>query len=250
MTTPIKAVRATITLGDIELEVYQLPCGKYIWGATHITKAIGIRHSRVAEICATKQAQYLASKGVGVADFSSTPVSTDIGKGKGYSTEVAFFVWQYEAFKGNELAVALVFSSGVEALERRADAAFGTLRKEEERNQRFITRRDSILSRNFWTDCIDEYAKTHEVSDNYKRWIYIHVSNYLNKHLFGMTSKEIREHYDIGDNSPRDYFPSETLRIVDAIEKTTALRVQNTDCEPLQTLKDMVNIMGVGRLPL
>jgi hypothetical protein len=241
----VKAVRATITLGDIEIEVYQLPCGKYIWGATHITNAIGIRHSRVAEICATKQAQSLASKGIGVADFSSISVITDIGKGKGYSTEVAYFVWQYEAFKGNELAAALVFASGVEVLERRADAAFGKIRTEQERNERFIIRRDGIVSRHFWTDCIDAYCRSNEVSDNYKKWVYIQVSDMVNKSILGMTAKAYRESLGLPEGiSTRDYLDTEQLKQIDTIEKAAGMRVKRDGLCPKQALKDIISLIG------
>ncbi len=154
--------------------------------------------------------------------------------------------WTLAAFQTqNVKAIALLAASQSEALERRADAAFGVMREEEERNARFVTRRDSIISRHFWTDCIDRYCKTHEVSDNYRRWVYLNVSDYLNKALFGMKSKEIRQHYDIGENSPRDYFPTETLKIVETIEKATALRVKMTDSCPKQAIKDVVALLGV-----
>jgi hypothetical protein len=241
----IKAIRATIALGDVELEVYQLPCGKYLLGATHITSAIGIRHSRVAQISATKYAQALTGKGIGVADFTSTPVITDIGKGKGYSIEVAFFIWQYEAFKGNELAAALTFASGVEALERRADAAFGKIRTEQERNDRLIIRRDGIISRHFWTDCIDTYCRSTEVSENYRRWVYIQVSDMVNKSILGTTAKQYRESLGLPDGvSTRDYLNTEQLKQIDTIEKAAGMRVTRDGLCPKQALKDVISLIG------
>ena len=147
--------------------------------------------------------------------------------------------------KGDKEALAYLIACQAETLERRIDHQLGIIRAEKERNERFAIRRDSILSRNFWTDCIDNYIKTHDVSENYKRFIYVHVSDYLNKALFGMTSKQIRRHYDIGVNSPRDYFPSDTLKLVDTIEKATAVRVKNNDVCPKQALKDVVMMLGL-----
>jgi hypothetical protein len=244
--TIIKATRATITLGNIELDVFQLLDGSYRWSANQITKAIDIRHSRVAEICASKQAQSLIGEKFQVADFSPKKLNSDVGNISGYTTEVAFFVWQYESCKGNVLAQALVFASGVEVLERRADAAFDVIRTEEERNTRFQLRFDGILSRNFWTDVIAEYIKTHDVSDNYKRFVYINVSDAVNLALFGLKAKTIRLHYDLRDgDSVRDVLPSRTLKLIDTIENAAATRVVETDSEPKQAIKDVIHLLGI-----
>ena len=163
----------------------------------------------------------------------------------GISLTDVFNFWLLFTMEGNRKALALVAACGVEALERRADNAFGVLRTEQERNERFVTRRDSILSRTFWTDVIEDYTKTHEVSDNYRRFVYNNVSDYLNRSLFGKSSKEIREHYNIGNYSPRDYFPSQTIKLVDTIEKATGVRVKNNNVDPKQALKDVVSMLGI-----
>jgi hypothetical protein len=246
MTTQvIKATRATITLGDIELDVFQLPDGSYRWSANQITKAIDIRHSRVAQISASNQAQSLIGERFQVAHFSPTKLKCDdSGNISGYTTEVAFFVWQYESYKGNILAQALVFASGVEVLERRADAAFNVIRTEEERNQRHIIRVDGIVSRHFWTDVIDQYLRTHEVSDNYKRFIYINVSDAVNKAILGTTAKKYREMNDIPeDASLRDYLNTDQLKQIDTIEKAAGMRVLKNDLCPKQALKDVIGLI-------
>ena len=56
----------------------------------------------------------------------------------GIPFELAVAYWTKEALAGNLEAVALLAACAVEALERRADRAFGVERTEEERNQRLI----------------------------------------------------------------------------------------------------------------
>ena len=58
--------------------------------AKQVTGAIGIRHSRVAQISATKQVQNLTGQGLQVADFSPEKlVCSDSGNISGYTLEVA-----------------------------------------------------------------------------------------------------------------------------------------------------------------
>ncbi|MGL5076887.1 MAG: hypothetical protein ACRDBG_13830 [Waterburya sp.] len=240
----IKAVRATITLGDIELDVFQLPDGKYFLSVMQLAESIGISHKRFAEFRELKLAQSLYPEGFRMAEKvkvegGTKPVSI-------ISLDDVSKYWTLAAFQTqNQIAIALLAASQTEALERRADNAFNVIRTEKERNERFVTRRDGILSRHFWTDCIEHYCKTHEVSDNYKKFVYIHVSDYLNKALFGMNSKQLLEHYDLISGSPRDYFPSETLKLIDTIEKATAVRVDKNDVCPKQALKDVVGMLGI-----
>jgi hypothetical protein len=244
MTITTKATRATITLGDIELDVFQLPDGKYFLSLTQVAESIGIPLKRMSEIRELNMAQTLYPEGFSLSEKvkvegGTKPVNI-------ISLDDTSKYWTLAAFQTQNLkAMALLAASQTEALERRADTAFGKVRDEEERNQRLITRRDSILNRTFWTDCIEDYIKSHDVSDNYKKFIYINVSDYLNKALFGLTSKQLREHYGCGDYSPRDWLPSSTLKLVETVEKATAVRVKKTDSCPKQAIKDVVSLLGI-----
>lgn len=232
-------------VGDILVSGYLMPDGSRKLSKSDAVTLIGCDKRRLSQLLEKKVAQTLLPQGLGVV-----PTPTETGKIDAISIPDFCTLCVIALTSGYEKAIAFAGASMVEVIERRFDEAVGVVRTEEERNQRFVVRRDGIISRHFWTDCIDQYCKTNEVSDNYKKWVYIHVSDYLNKALFGKTSKEIRDHYDIGDRSPRDYFPAETLKIVDTIEKATALRVSQTGSEPKQALKDVVALLGVEQLPL
>lgn len=68
MTNPIKAIRATITLGDAEFDVYQLPDGKYFLSIMQIAESIEIPHQRFAEFRELKLAQSLYPEGIQKAE--------------------------------------------------------------------------------------------------------------------------------------------------------------------------------------
>jgi hypothetical protein len=241
--TTIKATRATITLGNIELDVFQMPDGKYFLSLYQIAESIEISHKRIAEFRELKLAQTLYPEGFRVAEKikvegGTKPVSM-------ISLDDVSKYWTIAAFQTqNAIAMSLLAASQAEALERRADAAFNVIRTEEERNQRHIIRVDGIVSRHFWTDVIDQYLRTHEVSDNYKRFIYVNVSDAVNKAILGTTAKKYRDMNDIPeDASLRDYLNTDQLKQIDTIEKAAGMRVLKNDLCPKQALKDVIGLI-------
>jgi hypothetical protein len=232
----IKAVRAKIKLGDIELDVFELPDGDYRLSAKQITDAIGIRHSRVAEICATEQGQSLIHQGIQVADF--TKISSDVGNISGYSIQAAMFVWQYEAAKGNTKAFALINACLVETIERRADSAFGVQRSEDERNQRLKARIKGKIERRNLTDWIKHYIDSHDVSDNYKKFIYANCSDAVNQRILGCKAKQARGHYQLGKKDLlRDKVPAKALKEIQFVEEM-ASRLIDQGVEPLLAVNE------------
>ena len=143
MNTTIKATRATILLGDIELDVFQLPDGKYFLSLTQIAESIDLDKKRLSELRELKLAQSLYFEGFRKSENvkvegGTKPVSM-------ISLDDVSKYWTLAAFQTQNLkAISLLAASQAEALERRADAAFNVIRSEEERNQRHIIRRDSI----------------------------------------------------------------------------------------------------------
>jgi hypothetical protein len=238
----VKAVRATITLGDIEIEGFQMPDGSYKLSQSSTTLAVNKPPKRMVQLARSEKGQSLVAlgfeKGLKVAVENSKPVVlVDI--------EVAFQFWVLELSIGNLDALALVSACGVESIERRLDAAFGKIRTEQERNERFVIRRDGIISRHFWTDCIDLYCRSSEVSDNYKRWVYAQVSDMVNKSILGMTAKAYRESLGLPEGiSTRDYLSTEQLKQIDTIEKAAGMRVKRDGLCPKQALKDIISLIG------
>ncbi len=238
MNTAIKATRATILLGDIELDVFQLPDGSYQISQSQTTEAVNKPPKRMVQLAKSEKGQILIQsgfeKGLKVKVEGSKPVNL-------VPLEVAFQFWVLELSIGNQEALALVVASGVEALERRADAAFNILRTEEEINERFIVRKDSILQRHFWTDSIKWYIDNHpELSSDAKKWLYPNVSNTLNKELFGMSARDIRLLLDMSPKEHvRDCINPSLLADVAFVEKYAATRVKQ-GLEPMHAIKEAV----------
>lgn len=130
-----KALRATIKLGDTELDCYQMPDGDY-WFSQNQMK---------------EQLQILPGDSTGKKHFKplldASPSRVDRTKIEGNNAIAK--VIHIELFKevvakyaelGNKSCIALVAACFAEALERRADLAFGKVRTEEERNERLKNR--------------------------------------------------------------------------------------------------------------
>jgi hypothetical protein len=217
--TTIKAIRATIKLGDIELDVFQLPDGSYRWSSKNITEAINIRHSRVAQIWTSKQGQRLMGKRFEKADFSPTKLTTnDCGNISGYSTDVAFFIWMYEAVKGNKLAKGLIIASATESLERRADRAFGVTRTEDERNKRLAQRTMNVARVRTLEDAISDYAIKQGFSEAYIKATYSDCINYITNML------------EENDRPPSD---------LDLAKRLTLRTIDGKDIDPLEAAKQI-----------
>lgn len=158
-TTTQKAVRATIVLGDIEIDVFQMPDRSYCYSQTQAFMSIADKGydtkqaaKRYIEKITSKQAKTLIPQG-----FSSIVKVKIEGENQTFNaisqTDVTNF-WLLFAVDSNMKAIALLGACAQEALERRADAAFNILRTEEERNQFFIERRDGKKARREYTDMI------------------------------------------------------------------------------------------------
>lgn len=82
------------------------------------------------------------------------------------------------------------------------------------------------------------------VSDNYKRFIYINVSDMVNKAVLGTTAKKFREGLSLPEDIPtRDYLTSEQLKRIDTIEKAAGMRVKRDNLCPKQAVKDVISLI-------
>jgi hypothetical protein len=167
MTTTTKAIRATIKLGGIELDVFQLPDGSYRYSKTDIEASLGYEPTRRAyrDFLKSKDAKALKAKELSGGNTTLKYMS------KTYTLvtqeEVTLF-WGFQAQNGNQEAFALIMSCVSEALERRADNAFGILRSEQERNAWFSQRMSSKLYRRAFTDKVaDWYAARPHLKPQY-----------------------------------------------------------------------------------
>ncbi|MGL5075111.1 MAG: hypothetical protein ACRDBG_04635 [Waterburya sp.] len=239
----IKAVRASICIGNIKLDCYQMPDGSYRMSQTQVLQIIEIQARRYTQIRDSKEAQSFALK-----EIELYPITLDNGaKANTIAIEDVPKVWRVcsKLKRGNqEILEALLDACLLEALERRADAAFGVIRSEEERNIRLQARMDGILSRNFWTETIDRYLQNNEVSENYRKHIYSNVSNLVNRAFLNKNAKQIRQELGLKESDAiRDRLDPTLLKNIDSVERLAGLRVINQKVEPYQALKDAISLV-------
>jgi hypothetical protein len=127
-----KAKRATIALGDIPLDVFQLPGGAYVMSQTQVAEAVDLDEIYIRRFLSSKWLKALPGKDHSSDDFEQVEYE---GRGKpirAIPLETAALFWVYQVWQKNRQAIALVVATVRETLTRRADAAFGVVRSEAE----------------------------------------------------------------------------------------------------------------------
>ncbi len=144
----IKATSATIYLGTIPLNVYQLPDGGYAVDQIGVMNAVGKEKQALNRFIKGNSPLALPFTGYNFAREESIPVEGNILSIKPVPLQLVTTYWLYEAAKGNLKAQALVQACMAESIERRADTAFKLKRTEKEYNLRFGERFESVLTEN------------------------------------------------------------------------------------------------------
>jgi hypothetical protein len=230
-----KATRATIKLGDIDLDVFQLPDGEYRLSLTQSATALGFDKRRGSDFLGLEVVQNLTTYALQGSGFIAEDTNQKI---KALTMDAFKSVVMYYALKGNLLAQAILEACLVEALERRADAAFGVVRDEEERNDRMAARVKGKVARRSLTDVIKAYVESRDVSDNYKKFIFSNCSDHLNKIILGAKAKQAKEFYHIPESSLlRNHIPVDALRELELTEEMAARLIEERDMEPLEAVK-------------
>ena len=96
------------------------------------------------------------------------------------------------------------------------------------------------LARRTFTDAIKDYLDTHEVSPNYKQWIYSNCSDAANLALFGKKAKQLCEERGCNKQTLRDTHDEKSLKLLDRIEDYAMRMVDNQNYEPLDAMQEAV----------
>lgn len=166
MTESIKATRASVQIGSIEVDGFMLPDGSYRMSQTQAALCVGKPARSTFDFLRSKALKRLLGEAGGTFDFlpedtvaalkSSTytvdQFLVDIGdegsqgqtRIRGVPLEIVILYWHWESFRGNKQAFFLVTGLATETLERRFDVAFGVTRKETEWNERLIQRNQQL----------------------------------------------------------------------------------------------------------
>lgn len=168
--TPSKAIRVSIKLGDIPLNVYQMPDGTYKLAGRNVTDAIGEPKNSLTQKMGVKSLKALPH-----ADLACPSIKAESGESfTPIAIEDAALYWGIMSDLGNKKATAILVACTVEAIERRADHALGIEREEKERNERAKLRMSRLLARSNWTDALKQrhlslFGVTPK-AEQYKQW--------------------------------------------------------------------------------
>ena len=139
MTTSDKAKRATVAIGLLSVDGFQMPDGSY--RMSQAGAATTINESPVYALCFLASRDSKALLGEAFTDYTPEQIEVETSPGDRGQTrinalplEVVAAYWLYRSFKGNKVAFTLTWALLQESLERRFDAAFGVERSDGDRN--------------------------------------------------------------------------------------------------------------------
>ena len=128
-----KAKRATMQLGDRELEVFRLPDGSYWFSQTEVATCVGKAEISFRRFSTSKWLKSLPGMDSESVGFEKIQREGEAGAAiRGVPLVVASAYWLKEAIAKNKQAQSLTWACMTETLARRADAAFGVERSEAE----------------------------------------------------------------------------------------------------------------------
>lgn len=140
MAGEIRAQRAIVTIGSIQVDGFMLPDGSYRMSQTQAADCISDDAVYARNFLTSRALKALRGEGFTPETFEVDPSGQTRGQTRirGWTLDIVYAYWVYRCFKGNQQAYALVVALGTETLERRFDRAFGISRAETEYNDRLI----------------------------------------------------------------------------------------------------------------
>ena len=150
-TTGDKAKRATVAIGPLSVDGFQMPDGGYRMSLNSASEAVGLLRRNAFEFLRSKAAKRLLGEGFTGSIFEIEVESAPEQKvGQTRISAIPLSVvskyWLWQSYRGNKQAFALVDALLEESLERRFDAAFGVERSEGDREALLAQRLQADLS--------------------------------------------------------------------------------------------------------
>jgi hypothetical protein len=152
MTESIKATRASVQIGAMEVDGFMLPDGSYRMSQTQAAECVGMTERNAREFLDSKTFKRLTGNDYTPAIFEieSETQTRSQSRFRALPLEIVVIYWVYQCYRGNKQALNLLVALATETLERRFDSAFNVMRTEQERNERLqeqILRLETDLSR-------------------------------------------------------------------------------------------------------
>ena len=237
---------SSINIAGHEIECLLLDDGKTIgFSLTQIAKVGGFHLNNTSRVLSGKRATKLLPQG-----FHTSHLPT-YAYGK---TRVKFI--SLELFEiclrlldrlGYESATNIVDDLIGLSLQQLANDAFNIKFEKEERQAWLKARQEGKATRRTLTDAIHDYLESHQVSEDYRKWIYARVTNDIYKGLFGYTAKQMRSHRKIAEhNLLRDNLSNDEIKKIDQCEAFVMRRI-DLGHEPLRSVQDVFNFAVFSR---
>jgi hypothetical protein len=152
MTTHDKAQRATVQIGPLSVDGFQMPDGSYRMSQAGAAECIGTTPQNASNFLRSKAFKALQSgestdQTFEVIEVESSQQATGGTRINAVSLDVVWAFWLYQCLRGNKQAYNLLAALGLETLERRFDAAFGVERSESDHDALLTQRLQADLSR-------------------------------------------------------------------------------------------------------
>ena len=139
-----KAQRATITIGDFEVEGFMMPDGSYRMSQASAAAAVELGRQNVSDFLRSRAVKRFLGEGytgqISEVEVESSEQTRGQTRINALPLDAANVYWHWQSHRGNKRALALCIALSAESLDRRFDAVFGVARSEGQRNQALASR--------------------------------------------------------------------------------------------------------------
>jgi hypothetical protein len=133
-----KAKRATVQIGPLSVDGFQMPDGSYRMSITGAAESVSLTVSNASDFLRSKAIKGLlgsdSTPRISEVEVESAGQMTGQTRIRALPLDVVIAYWHWQSHRGNKQALQLCIALATETLERRFDAAFGVERSESERN--------------------------------------------------------------------------------------------------------------------
>ncbi len=234
---PKKAVVATVTYAGFEFPGLQLPDGSYAIAVTQIVELFQRSNEgfQFLKNNANRDIKYLLGN-----DFQFLKFASEINPRKVNILTIEQFgeLTFHVAFRGNDVAKAILKASVSTTIEQAFDIAFDNKQALEEYQEKQQARVQGKIARRNMTNVVRDYVKAHsgELSDNYKKFIYNNCTDRTYRLVFGRSAKQLKEDWECDD--VRAAMTVEELFIVRGVEDLAMKLVEEEGMEPQQAIDE------------
>jgi len=224
-----RATISTLTLGSTEVSFFLMPDASYGYTYEWLAQLI----ERDKSILSDKKSPYYLDSlvkeggGKGFTNQTVSVVGISKSKFKYVTSEQLMQIFVSLVKLGHAEILNLLAACAIEALERRADAAVGKQRAEEERNYRIKNRLEGIAARRGLTDAVKDYLSTQNCSENYEKHIWHNLTDAIYVRLFGGNCKQIVSMLKLGDIKLRDGISPKALKALEYAEAGVMNAIDN-----------------------